>query len=68
MPRDYHSKERAKKTKARRDHALSRVEFRDLSHPREAAIGATSFSIKTVDADIRRMIDEAIARRMENGT
>jgi hypothetical protein len=63
MARDYSPKERAKMTKARRDHALSRVEFREPSAPREPAAGATSFAVKKTDTDVRALIDAALAKR-----
>lgn len=54
----------AKKAAAGRVHALARTEM--LRYPTEArapADGATSHPIKAVDAETRRLIDEAIARR-----
>ena len=62
MARDYSPKERAKMTKARRDHALSRVEFREPSAPREPAAGATSFAVKKIDTDVARLVEEFYAR------
>ena len=63
MPRDYSAGENARKAKARRQHALDRRELREPSAPRVAAASATSFAVKTVDDETRRMIDEALAKR-----
>lgn len=52
-----------KKAKARRATALERNEFRVPSEPRTAPAGATSFPIKAEDPALRRMIDEAVAKR-----
>ena len=63
MPRDFNSRERALKSKARRDHALARRDLREPSEPRETAASPTSFAVKTVDSETRRMIDAALAAR-----
>lgn len=51
--------------KAKRAHALERNEFRTPSEPRVAPDGATSAPIKAEDPEVRKMIDEALARRVQ---
>lgn len=65
MPRDHSARESRLKAKARRDHALARIDLRSPSVPREAAVGATSHSIKTIDIGTREAIDAFLARRKE---
>lgn len=52
-----------KVAKARRQTALERNEFRYPSEPRVPADSATSFPVKAEDPELRKMIDDAIARR-----
>ena len=63
MSRRRSAKDTAKIGKAKRDVALARVEFRTPSEPRLAPSGPTSFPVKARDESIRRMIDEALARK-----
>lgn len=63
MPRDLKHHERVRRTKARRADALARIELREPSSPRVAPAAPTSFPIKAEDPEVRRMIDEALARR-----
>jgi hypothetical protein len=65
MPRDYRPRELALKNRARRDNALARRDLREPSAARQAATSPTSFAVKAVDPDVRRMIDEALARRVK---
>lgn len=48
---------------AARQRALFRPEMLMPSEPRKSADGAMSMAVKTIDPDVRRMIDEALARR-----
>lgn len=52
-----------KLAKSRRATALERVELRFGTNERRSAAGPTSFPMKAEDAETRRMIDEALARR-----
>lgn len=52
-----------KMAKLKRADALDRPEIRGPSVPRRAAAGVTSAALKVEDPDVRRMIDEALARR-----
>lgn len=64
MPRDLSSRENERRAKAKRQSALERTEFKYPSAPRLPAAGVTSLAIKApIDPAVRRMIDEAIARR-----
>lgn len=63
MPRDLRQTEREKRAKARRSHALKRVELREPSTPRIAPAGPTSPAVKATDPDVARMIAEFEARR-----
>ena len=51
--------------KARRDSAMERPELRMATAPRVAPDGPTSFPSKTIDADVRAMIDREIERRRQ---
>lgn len=53
----------ARKARARRYVAMSRPEFRTPSEPRVVAASPVSFPVKAEDPELRRMIDEALARR-----
>lgn len=63
MTRRYSANETMRKAKSKRELALARNEFRYPSEPRTAPDSATSFPIKAEDPALRRLIDEAIARR-----
>lgn len=52
-----------KVARAKRDKALERNEFRVPSSPREFPSGPTSAPIKVEDVEVRKLIDEALARR-----
>ena len=52
-----------KVARAKRDKALERNEFRAPSVPREFPSGVTSAPIKVEDMEVRKLIDEALARR-----
>lgn len=58
-----HSKQQAKQSQARRSSALSRPELREATAPRRSPQGATSFPVKAVDDDTRRLIDAALKKR-----
>lgn len=49
MPRDLRAHEQTKRNKARRDHALARMDLREPSTPRAPAAGATSHAVKVMD-------------------
>lgn len=65
MPRDPSARENRIKAKARRDHALARMDLRTPSVPRESAAGATSHSVKKIDIGTRAAIDAFLAKREE---
>lgn len=62
MPRDMRASENKRRSKAKREAALARIEFAYPSAPRAPAAGPTSFAIKA-DDPYRAMIDEALAKR-----
>jgi len=66
VTRRYSAKETSRQAKAKRDVALERGEFRYPSEARVAAASPTSFPVKAEDAETRRLIDEALARRGPN--
>jgi hypothetical protein len=49
MPRDLKAHENQKRSKARRDHALARLDLREPSVPRQPANGPTSHAVKARD-------------------
>lgn len=49
MPRDPSARENRLKAKARRDHAIRRLDLREPTVPREPALGATSQAVKVMD-------------------
>lgn len=63
MPRDFKAHENDKRAKARRAHALQRLDLREPSVPRQAAAGATSHAVKARDPDVERAIREFEERR-----
>lgn len=58
MPRDFKASENQKRSKARRAHALERLDLREPSVARESAAGATSHAVKARDPEIERAIRE----------
>ncbi len=65
MPRDFKAHENQKRSKARRAHALLRIDLREPSVARQSAVGATSHSVKARDPDVERAIREFEQRRRE---
>lgn len=63
-----HNKQQAKQSQAKRGSALNRPELRVASEPRQAPAGATSFPVKVVDDDTRRMIEAALVAKMARAT
>lgn len=63
MPRDIRASENRKKAAAARSNALARVELGQPTVPRVSAAGATSMAVKAEDIGLRKMIDEALAKR-----
>lgn len=49
MPRDLRAVENRKRTKARREFALERLDLRRETVPRESALGPTSQAVKVMD-------------------
>jgi hypothetical protein len=56
-------KQQSRQSRARRDSALSRPELRVPTEPRQSPAGVTSFPVKVVDDETRRMIDAALAAK-----
>ncbi len=65
MPRDPSARENRLKAKARRDHALARMDLRTPSTPRDPAIGPTSHAVKKIDIGTRAAIDAFLSRQRE---
>lgn len=65
MTRNYRLHEKEKKSKARRAHALARLELREPSAPRVPATGATSHAIKVTDPETAAMIEAFLAKKRE---
>lgn len=63
MPRDMTHRESHKRASAKRVAALERLEFKTPSVPRVSASSAMSAPLKAEDPHLRRLIDEALARR-----
>lgn len=63
MPRDPSARENRLTAKARRAHALARIDLRSPSVPREPAAGATSHAVKKTDIATRDAIDAFLNRR-----
>lgn len=63
MPRDPSARENRMKAKARRDHALARIDLRTPSVPRQSAAGPTSHAVKKIDTGTRAAIDAFLAAR-----
>ena len=62
MPRDYRPKETEKRSKARRAHALARLDLREPTVPRKPAAGAFSHAVKVMDPETERLIRDALAK------
>lgn len=58
MPRDYNPKEAAKRTAARRMHALARLDLREPTSPRKSAVGPTSHAVKFLDPASEKAIQD----------
>lgn len=65
MGRPFRSNERERKSKARREHALGRLELREPSSPREPAASPISHAIKRRDPGVQAAIDAFLARQGE---
>ena len=52
MPRDLRARENQQKAKARRQHALDRLELGRPTEPRKAAAGPVSHAIKVIPPDV----------------
>lgn len=63
MPRDLKAHENTKRVKARRAHALARLDLRQPSTPRVPAAGATSHAVKVMDPAAEAAIAAFMARR-----
>lgn len=63
MPRDYRAAENQKRSKARREHALQRLDLREPSHPRQPAVGPTSHAVKKIDMASQAAIEAFLARK-----
>ena len=63
MPRDNSARANARHAKAKRDAALSRAELGWPTAPRISAAGVTSMAVKAEDQAVRKMVDEAMARK-----
>jgi hypothetical protein len=64
MPRNLKQHEHTKRSQARRAHALARLDLRQPSHPRENAVGPMSHAVKVVDDETKRLIQEALDRKV----
>jgi hypothetical protein len=63
MPRDLRASENQKRSKARRTHALARLDLRQPSVPRQPAAGPTSHAVKVVDPAAQAAIDAFMEKR-----
>jgi hypothetical protein len=63
MPRDFHSHERDRRAKAKRENVLVYRDPRSAPAARVHGSSPFSFPAKAVDPELRRMIDEALAKR-----
>ena len=67
MPRDLKAHENAKRMKARRAHALARLDLREPSSPRAPAIGPTSHAVKLVDPASAAAIEAFLSAKGQGG-
>lgn len=65
MPRDFKAHENMKRSKARREHALLRLDLREPSSPRQAPVGATSHPVKLMDRASAAAIEAFLAKRSQ---
>ena len=63
MPRDLRSHENAKRSRAKRDSALARVEMGQPSSPRVSAAGPVSMGVKVRDAGDDLLIEAYLNSR-----
>jgi hypothetical protein len=63
MPRDLRAHENQKRSKARREHALARLDLREPSSPREPATGPTSHAVKRMDPGAAAAVKKYLARK-----
>ena len=63
MPRDPSARENRMKAKARRDHALARLDLRSPTSPRETAAGPTSHAIKSRNPEVDRLVEDFLSRK-----
>lgn len=63
MGRPFRSNEQERKSKARREHALGRLDLREPSSPREPAASPTSHAIKARDPAMQAAIDAFLASK-----
>lgn len=66
MPRDASARENRLRSKARRAHALQRLDLRDPTSPRQPAAGPTSHAVKKINTADRAAIDAFLEGR-KNG-
>lgn len=58
-----HNRQQTKQSQAKRGSALGRPELRVATEPRQSPTGATSFPVKVVDDETKRLIDSALAAK-----
>lgn len=63
MGRPFRSNEQERKSKARREHALGRLDLRHPSTPRESAASPTSHAIKQRDPAMQAAIEAFLAKQ-----
>jgi hypothetical protein len=63
VPRDLRAHENQKRTKARRDHALARLDLRKPTTPRESAAGPMSHAVKVMEPEAARAIEVFLASK-----
>lgn len=63
MPRNMKQHEHAKRSRARRDSALARVEMGQPSSPRVSAVGPVSMGVKVRDASDDLLIEAYLAQK-----
>ena len=65
MPRDLRAHENQKRARARRDHALARLDLREPTTPREAAAGPVSHAVKVMDPEAARAIEDFLRSKSD---
>jgi hypothetical protein len=63
VPRENRAHDNQKRCKARRYHALARLDLREPSVPREPAAGPTSHAVKKIDIGTRAAIDAFLSQQ-----